>query len=160
PTLLHNPRLALRRGLVCTASLAAGFGVTAWWNVLLAWHWGSPLFPFYNALFKSPYFDPINFYDVRWQFSSLAQFLAFLLAAVHGTAKTSELQFADARLLMYVTLLGLLMLLAAYKHLAPGRTRLVCGNTDVAQAFLWFFGVSFALWARVFANQRYLIPLE
>lgn len=27
---------------------------------------GNPLFPFFNAVFKSPYWDPVNFLDRRW----------------------------------------------------------------------------------------------
>jgi len=46
--------------LLAALALALFFYVVAWVKT------GNPLFPFYNAVFKSPYWDPINFLDRRW----------------------------------------------------------------------------------------------
>ncbi|NMM28987.1 MAG: DUF2029 domain-containing protein [Glaciimonas sp.] len=128
----------------------AGFGLTAWWNVYLLQVWDSPLFPWYNGLFKSPYFDTGNFRDMRWYFASLAEFARFLVDAVTGSGKTSEVAFADARLLLLV-LIAPLALRIKKRYGELGRPLLF---------FMLFVMVSLVLWARMFAYQRYLIPIE
>ena len=133
--------------------------MTAWWNVQLALQWRSPLFPLYNALFKSPYLDLVNYHDGRWKFDSLSEFLGFLVEAAFGTYKTSEARFADVRLLIVALLFGVLGLAWALRHFTSSR-RLLEAEAIVAKGLLCFFGVSFSLWAFFFAYQRYLIPLE
>jgi hypothetical protein len=161
PLLLSlNIRLAIQYGLVCAGGLVAGFAATAWWNIHLARQWSSPLFPFYNALFQSPYFDSINFRDWRWEFRSVSDFLGFLSEATFGTSKTLEVRFADVRLLISVVLFGILMLAWAFRRFPAYTRRLPCAEGIVSKALLGFFAVSFALWAFLFAYQRYLIPLE
>ncbi len=46
--------------LLATLALALFFYVVAWLKT------GNPLFPFYNGIFKSPYWAPTNFLDRRW----------------------------------------------------------------------------------------------
>ena len=40
-----------------------GVATMAWWNWYLWNTWGSPVFPLYNAIFDSPYYDHVNFRD-------------------------------------------------------------------------------------------------
>lgn len=126
-----------------------GYAITAWWNWYLWRTWGSPLFPLYNAIFKSPYFDLLNFRDVRWNFASVSDFITFIVQAAFGTGKTSEVPFADARLLIIALLL-------------PGA--ILCRPSiqfsRQAIAFLIFTLSGFALWAAMLAYQRYVIPIE
>ncbi len=82
-----------------------GFGLTAWWNWYLWREWGSPVFPLYNAIFKSPYFDFVNYRDMRFYFSSLQDFLSFIIDSAFLTNKTAEVYFADARLLVVFLLI-------------------------------------------------------
>ncbi len=53
-------RLRLSLILLAALALALFFYVVAWLKT------GNPLFPFFNGVFKSPYWDPINFLDGRW----------------------------------------------------------------------------------------------
>ena len=49
--------------------LGAGIGLLlthGFWSALLMAHFGSPLFPFYNEIFRSPFFPPLNFVDARF----------------------------------------------------------------------------------------------
>jgi hypothetical protein len=158
-------RVAMARTLICglawTAGAAAGLAATAWWNVFLVRRWGSPLFPLYNALFRSPYFEPENFRDMRWQFRSVSEVVRFPLEAAFGTTKTSELWFADARLLIIAVLFGMLGLAAAVRRSRPAGESAGGDRVGIAgTAFLWFLGSSLLIWMQVFAYQRYLIPLE
>lgn len=133
-----------------SVGILLGFVVMGWWNIYLYQHWGSPLFPFYNAWFKSPYFDPTNFRDYRWHFESALAFGQFLWAAIASSGKTSEIAFADARLLLFTALACIVFVKKrAPKPLDP-----------VALVFLVFLGASFFLWTVLFAYQRYLIPAE
>lgn len=126
-----------------------GFLLTAWWYWYLWQEWQNPLFPLYNAVFASPYYDLHNYRDVRWKFFSFSEFLAYFWQVTVGTVKTSEIAFTDIRIPL-AALLGLATLAI------PGKLRLGRG----ALALLAFVAVSFALWAALFAYQRYLIPVE
>ena len=140
----------LRLVSTLAVSMAVGFLLTAWWNIHLLNRWESPFFPLYNAWLKSPFADLVNFRDNRWRFNSFSEFGSFLWAAVKGTGKTSEVPFADARLLIFC---GLSVAALAFRK-SFGRQGRVAG------AFLVFFVVSFILWSAMFAYQRYLIPIE
>lgn len=143
-------RHLLRLPLLLAGGMVIGFLLTAWWNIFLFQKWGSPLYPLYNAWFKSPYADPVNFREAVWHFKSLADFAGFLWDAVSGTARTAEFLFADARLLVFFAL--------AAVALAAGKSRPPLGR--VAVSFLLFLLVCFFVWTLVFAYQRYLIPVE
>lgn len=130
------------------AGCSLGFGISAGWYVYLWAEWGSPLFPLYNKIFKSDFYDLSNFRDMRWHFSSAIDFLKFLVESFNGTKKTSELQFADARYLILST-----ALVAALFSSARGLNRQLKGLIIFVLSGLF-------LWATLFAYQRYLIPIE
>ncbi|MFA7383430.1 MAG: glycosyltransferase 87 family protein [Desulfurivibrionaceae bacterium] len=142
----------IRLLLSFSTGILLGFAVTAWWNIYLFHNWGSPFFPLYNAWLKSPYADLINnnFCGPHWQFNSGADFARYIWAATRGTAQTSEVPFADARLLVFLAL--------TIAVLAVRKNRTSSGR--VSLFFLLFLGSGFFLWAVVFAYQRYLIPME
>lgn len=126
-----------------------GFTITAWWNWYL-WHtWGSPLFPLYNAIFRSPYFDLVNFRDTRWHFTSVSDVITFIVQAAFGTGKTSEVPFTDARLLIIAVLL-------------PGAFLCKPSIPFSRQAIVLLIFVlsGFGLWTALLAYQRYAIPIE
>ncbi|MBV5330746.1 MAG: DUF2029 domain-containing protein [Chlorobium sp.] len=126
-----------------------GFAFTAWWNWLLWSIWGSPFFPLYNAIFKSEYYDFVNFRDMRWHFSSFQDFLLFIVQSCFGTGKTSEIPFADIRYLFVA-------LLVPAAILCKPAIRL---NSQL-MAFIAFMTSGYLLWAFMLAYQRYLIPFE
>ncbi len=58
-----KPIGVLLRLLLATVAL----GAIGCFPYIYAWIWaGNPLFPFYNDLFKSPFFPAVRFADVRW----------------------------------------------------------------------------------------------
>lgn len=142
-------RFAMTLGFLLLVSWGLGFAVTAWWNYHLLRLWGSPFFPFYNAIFRSDYFDFVNFRDFRWVFSSVSDFLSFCAKAAVGTNKTSEIEFSDLRYLIILILAPVSCLRMDFFSI--GR-RLF--------AFIVFGVVAGLLWAVMFAYQRYLIPIE
>ena len=148
---------ALRRLVWLGAGLAAGFLVTAGWNLFLLQQWGSPLFPLYNAWFKSPFADAVNFKEGVWHFKSVVEFAGFVWNAATGTRRTAEFVFADARWLVF---LGLLMVAMGVGLVALARGRRPGVRGRVSLALVVFVVVGLAVWARMFAYQRYLLPLE
>lgn len=143
-------RAALRLVLLLCLGVLLGVLLTAWWNAHLWLRWESPLFPLYNAWFKSPFADWVNFRETTWQFQSLADFANFLWHSVWSTTRTAEFAFADPRLMIFLVLAGLALLL-------PRRDLAAASSLQV---LLWFLLISTLLWASVFAIQRYLIPVE
>ena len=146
-------RLFMRRVLVFVAGGVFGFMLTAWWYGYLWVEWKSPLFPLYNAIFASPYSDPGNIRDMRWKFYSFWEFWDYLYQSAVGTLKTSEVKFADARILLISALVPVALLVTLLRKPAVKQRK-------SGTAVLVFVGVSFVLWAAMFAYQRYLIPLE
>lgn len=126
-----------------------GFALTAWWYGYLWTEWKNPLFPLYNAVFASPYYDLKNYRDFRWKFFSLWEFFSYIGQTAVGTVKTSEIRFVDARFLAISVLAAIALLRKPVVRLGKQ-----------GEAVLIFFLVSFLLWAVLFAYQRYLIPVE
>lgn len=81
------------------------------------------------------------------------EFWRYLYQSAVGTTKTSEIKFADARLVL-ICALALIALLVTLLR------KPVTDFGKPAVALLVFVGVSFVLWAALFAYQRYLIPVE
>jgi hypothetical protein len=140
--------------------LSAGFAPTSWWNVFLWRRWDSPLFPYYNSIFRSPYYFDANIRDGRFRFDSLGEFVRFLYQSAIGTHKTAELDFTDPRILLLAVLMVLAVSNSVLKCLVTGKIILPKWATRTNRVFLVFCSVSFALWAIMFAYQRYLIPID
>jgi hypothetical protein len=125
-----------------------GFAAVAWWHWQLWSDWGSPLFPFYNAVFRSPYADFANWRDLRWNFSPKSDLLSFLVRVAFGSSQTAEKPFADPRFLIASSL----VVGSMFRPDTPRDSR--------GRALYLFVVVSLGLWALLFAYQRYLIPVE
>ena len=134
-----------------------GFGIAVAAGVLLSsgsWMWtlytkfDSPVYPFFNDIFRSPWWEPARLKDLRFQPQTLFGWLTF------------PLRYRDLRLpLLYV---GLVAAIAAW--LIRGR-RGMSARTPTDPAASWrfvlaFCAVSFVIWAALFTVYRYLLPLQ
>jgi hypothetical protein len=146
----------LRRLAWLAAAGLAGAALTAgwwWW-----WQWrrtGNPLFPYFNAVFNSPWLPPMSLADRRflprsaWQ----AVFDPFWWA-LHPSRAASELAVRDPRLAVVEAVVLGLALCAAVPRL---RRRLF----DRRAAFVLIVCVvGYAGWAVQFGILRYLAVLE
>ena len=154
-TVTSGVPVSCRKLLALCAGLIIGFGCTSWWYVHLFETFGSPIFPHYNAIFRSPYAGLENIRDARWMFDSFSQWIHFVLTSFRRTEKTSEVAFADAR----IAICAFVSLAAVGTAWMQRRHRTASAN-PAAAAFLWFVGASVILWSVVFAYQRYFIPVE
>jgi len=157
------------------ASLGAIVGIAPIvpWYARLAFRYGNPVFPMFNGLFRSPYFAPTNWRDDRWRFDSLSDLARFIVTSARGSSKTGEVAFTDARFLCLaiLTAIASLVLIAVRvsnasrldgnETLAPkSDASRTASGASAGRAMVVFLVVSGAIWAKVFAYQRYFIPAE
>ena len=128
------------------AALSAG----AWWAWLYA-HYGDPVFPYFNEIFRSRWAAPIAGTDTRFLPRDVWQAVAYpLFWAFRRCALVSELPLRDPRIA-----LGWAAALAL-----AGRAvwrRQVASGVVVALA-VWIVG--YGMWEAAFSILRYLVPLE
>ena len=142
-----------------------GFVVAGgWWAYRLWANFGSPLFPFYNNIFKSKFYPATTFVDTRFLPTSFGDALSYPFQWVLGLHPSSESSFRDARFAVIFLGLGLLLAALLWRKIRPSvpADRDDAGETGLASfaSFLIFFAVAFVLWIKLFAIQRYLVGLE
>jgi hypothetical protein len=151
---------------------AAAFGAATMAGVLLssgAWMWtlqahfGSPLFPYFNDIFRSPWWDATRMIYSRFGPHSLLGWLTFPmpLFGLSG-GYVSESLVRDWRLpLIYLASIGALgaWILRRDRHDAPVPATIVDASGKW-RFVLVFWGVSFVVWALMYSIYRYLVPLE
>ncbi len=121
-----------------------GFWMVKLWNL-----YGNPFFPFWNGIFKSPYFPEHNYVDDLHLYGKTAWdrvFAPFLMAMQYKFAThqiTVDPRFAVA------AVVGVIALVAYRKHLNP---RILFAGVYAV--------VGFAVWEAVSFNARFLIPVE
>ncbi len=144
---------------------AAGAGAAAgllllqgYWSAVLQGHFGSPLFPFWNEFFKSPWWEIHNWVDAKFGPRGVLQAAFFPLWFARQPALVSEISFRDYRL---ATLLVVGLWVAARALTRRGNSRPRQQAASPRWTFLAVFALaSYAAWQAVFAVHRYLLPLE
>lgn len=164
-------------GLVATAVATSGwrarglaslwFGFAALLGLLLSrgmwmahlWsRYESPLFPFYNAIFKSPFFHPVNFADVRFLPESLIDALTYPFAFFLDTEFIRFSHgFRDMRYAVVYVILALALVVLLVR-LRRGSERAIPARAT--NFLIVFFVVSYVFWQTKFAIMRYIVPLE
>lgn len=154
------------------AALASGGalgGVMAngYWSHQLWRHFGSPIFPFYNSIFKSPFYPPENTVDRRFLPEGLADALSYPFQWVVGLHPSSELPFRDLRFAVLSVLLVALLAVSLWRVARAQAGGISQGTLPAAASFrgrsaaLVLFSVTgYGLWIGLFAIQRYLTPIE
>lgn len=164
--LLAANRQALYRLVPFVAGAAIGFVTTAgYWLYEMYARFGNPLFPLYNAIFKSPYEVPANiaggpFFPQtksEWLFSPFF----FRESTPYPTLEIPFRNLAFAAVYVLLVLLGVVLIFKASTK-AHGRADVaVPAAIRAAQVRLViFFVVGYILWEVLFSIYRYLSPLE
>jgi hypothetical protein len=154
------------RRLAATAGfLFAGFFLAyGYWGVVLYREFGNPFFPYFNDIFKSPYWEPAALFDRNYGPRDVLQAIAFPLYFARESKLVAEVSFRDWRfaVLFVLSLCCLAKYLVLRRHptlsptLSQGR-----GETADAWRFLAVFTlVSYLAWLKLFGIYRYLVPLE
>jgi hypothetical protein len=163
-------------GLLGAFSLLGFVASRGFWMAMLWSKFGSPLFPFYNKIFRSPYYHNRDFLDDRFLPESVETALRLpfhFLADTHFTHMSQH--FRDARYAMvYVLILLYLVaqIVSWIRSVHERRKGLVRSeevnevsrpqdNTKRAGLFLVvFFVASYVVWQTMFAVIRYTVPME
>lgn len=144
------------------AGLAGGAAASGgYWAWRLWQEFGNPVFPFYNGVFGSRFYPPVDFHDARFLPGSLGRALLYPFLWAVGRHPTAEVRFRDARFALIAVLA-----VAAVATVGVRRLRSRCGGPrqPVLLPAGWvlavFFVASYATWLRLWAIQRYLATLE
>ena len=133
-------------GLLLGSLLFGGYWAWIMWR-----EFGNPVFPYFNTVFRSPWWEPAAFFDRARGAQTAMQWMFLPFYFGLKSSLVSEVGFRDYRLAtLYV--LGTIF---AIKALA------VRPKGDPA----WIFLIAFALvaylgWLALFSIYRYLVPLE
>nr|WP_050781082.1 glycosyltransferase family 87 protein [Bradyrhizobium sp. ORS 278] len=134
------------------ASALGGIVTAGPWALKMLRDFGSPLYPFYNTIFRSPEAPLVSIVDTRFMPQSLADALAYPFYWVIGKHPSSEWPFRDPRFAVIIVLLIAVILTGLWQR------REVLGLRD--RRLIMFFWISYVLWMLAFSIQRYLMPLE
>jgi len=149
--------VALRWGIAVLAGLLVSFGP---WSAYLFRNYESPVFPFANQFFRSPYALPLDFSERRFHPEGLVDALTFPLQFASGGEVAWEFAFRDLRLgLLYVLLLAVWGLSLAGLRQGTLSKPAEPGRGPVA-FMLCFVVVSYITWQLGFSVYRYLAALE
>jgi hypothetical protein len=102
-------KLALR---AMPAALAAFLFPVLPYSLYMLRETGNPLFPLYNAIFKSPYWPASNLYDGRWGPKAAAEYLLWPLRVAFDPSRTGEMNVYSGRVSLAVVAAVLCLLLA------------------------------------------------
>lgn len=155
--------LQLRTFLLWSAGLTVGIALTAgYWMYLLARRFGNPFGFFYNGIFQSPYFDPVNWHDSVFFPRTVLQML-FYPFYFRSAGVVSGVPFRDIRFALSYVLLLIVLLSWTYhatRNRPNERRRLRPSIPRTHWMLLAFFVSSYIVWQVQFSVYRYLIPLE
>lgn len=167
-------RSLLRVGTASAAMFAVGLLITSGhWMVVLWERFASPTFPFFNAVFRSPYYPEVNFADRRFlprDFAEAAIYPLLIAVARHREAVASEVRDARYAVLWVLGLGALLRYEVTWIRGKVGARRVHREARDVPTTaptvpvqerwFLLFFAAAYVLWQSLFGIVRYAAPLE
>ncbi len=160
-------RLTLRRYLWFSLGGLLGFLLTGgYWSWNLWARYGNPFFPNWNRYFHSPWALRSNFRDMRFPPQSLEAAIQLPFHWFIGSSPSSEDPFRDARF----AFLFILIFVIAAALIDQGLARLwrrgeVAVETNLLAGrehwwlLLTYFVISYLIWVKLFAIQRYLVPL-
>jgi len=118
---------------------------------------GNPLFPQFNAWFRSPLALPLSLADTRWLPRGVGEWLAWPMVFSLRPQRVSDLalpQFGWAALYL-LAVVGIAWRLLLRR--APAERG---AAVPAARVLLVFFVVAYGLWQLTFSIHRYLVPIE
>jgi hypothetical protein len=155
----------LRYAALYATGVAASFlAVTATWSLRLEQHFGNPLFPLLNGVFKSPQFTTARILDYRFIPDSLGAALLRPFAMVTSAPMVHfELAAPDLRYALLSVLALLLLVDEGWRRLPKRRRTEVSPEQALTTRAFAALGCGFLLgwilWLTASGNSRYFIPM-
>jgi hypothetical protein len=168
--LASGPGVARRAQAVALLGLggALGFALAYGpWGWFLWERFGNPFGPFFNDLFRSPWFPPENPRDTNFLPKGVVQALVYPLLWAHRTEYLAiEPPFADPRFAVGLAALLLAGAAGAWRRLLAGSLATpgeVAGDGAAGRAeraVLAFVAAAYVTWLGLFSILRYAVPIE
>ena len=136
------------------------------WMIELDAHYRSPMFPFFNAWFRSPYAAPVTWFNSTFRFETLPGTLLFPFSLIHDGVHHLQISFRSLGLPLAFCclLLSVLLGLASYLRIGPpGRRASRPASLRLLPAECWlllYFGLTYVVWAKSFGDYRYFLYSE
>lgn len=153
---MRRVALAVASGCGAIVGLLISYG---WWGYELMLHWGSPLLPYANQIFASPYAPLASNTDARRLPHGVFQALFYPFLWTTQPLRTGPVAFRE----LSVPALELVLLLLVCKGIATAARRRHWRPifASGAERYAVVFAVlTYLIWVELFAIYRYLIPLE
>ena len=158
-----------RTGVFLFGGIVGTLLTASYWTFVLYAKFRNPVFPFFNSVFKSPFYTVYtapSLIDDRFLPRSFFDAMSYPFQWVVGRHPSSELSFRDlqfAVLFIAISFLGLSAAFAVVSQASspfgpPKSSRTAAKHP--AMLLVSFSVISFGLWIKLFAIQRYLLPLE
>jgi hypothetical protein len=155
----------LRAAVLYGLSVGLGFVLVSLpWSIQLQRHFGNPLFPFLNGIFRSPEYTTAPIRDLRFVPSSFAAALwrPFAMTAplrmVHVEKAAPDLRYA-----LLIALAVLLVLARWSRRSRDGQAAAREPGGAAESRALLALGcavlINWVIWLRLFGNSRYFIPM-
>jgi hypothetical protein len=139
------------------------FLLVAGHHLATLWHsFGNPVFPLFNDVFASPYFDAVSLHDTRFAARDLGRLIGYPFYWMKTNIYlVCELPLRDWRggIAYVATAVGLLLRFANLLRREPQRPPTVA-ETQGLGLVAAFVAVSYVLWAAAFGIYRYAVVLE
>lgn len=146
--LLVLPGRRLHRTAMWTAGAVIGWLVTgAAWAMSLQRTYDSPVFPFWNSVFASPWYPTDNLTDERYGVSGLSGWLTWPWDMATGQARVLDLPVRDPRWLLLIA--ALVVILVLHERITAAGAAVVAYTVS-----------GLLIWLAVFGVIRYAIPAE
>ncbi|MBB3769650.1 hypothetical protein FHS55_000236 [Angulomicrobium tetraedrale] len=130
------------------------------WSAYMFHKFGNPLFPLYNNVFKSAFYEPIAMSDSRFRPNGIADALRYFWEWPAGLHPSAEVGFADMRFTLLLILMPLVAAVLIDRRMARGPAEEGIFDPRARAFLLTFCIVSFLIWLPLFGIQRYVVALE
>ncbi len=153
--------IVLGVGVMIGLLISNGHWMATMWST-----YGNPVFPYYNTIFKSPFYDLVEFNASRYMPKSLLEGLTYPFQFLTRTDYTYlSNDFRDSRYAVIYILIILhftrLSISWAFEPNLSKKERKKRPQVDVRERFLLaFFIISYITWQIKFSIIRYVAPLE
>jgi hypothetical protein len=139
-------------GVLIGIAVTGGFWMHELWV-----HYGTPLFPYFNDLFRSPMGAAAHYRDTHYLPPSLVEAILLPFLIVANPYRVGEIVFRDLRFVLLILAL-ILTAIFALRQTAHGHQSSLTRHKGFFLLIAMI--VSYLAWLKMFAIYRYLLPLE
>lgn len=158
----YNSKNRITYLISVSKAIALSSFLNSFWLIKVWLLTGNPIFPYFNALFKSQYYPEENIRDRRWEISNFQE----VFYPFSGFWGNWNLEFSayDPRITLSVIIIGGIIVLFLFKIKSFDKKFFIEKLNELRVSpigLLMFFSLcSYCFWALSFFYARYIMPLE